>query len=88
MDTFTPGFVLQLLLAVGSAGAVYGAVRADLRNMARDIEEERRLREAHAKQADDTHHDIREEIQVLKVDLALLQGKQTLAVDLLEAIRK
>lgn len=87
MEGFTPSFVLQLLLAIGSAGAVYGAVRADLNNMARSLDEERRLREEHAKDDDETHHDLRGAIQQIKVDQARLDGKQTMAVDLLEAIR-
>lgn len=87
MDGFTPSFVLQLLLAIGSAGAVYGAVRADLNNMARSLDEERRLREQHAQETDRTHHDLRGEIQQVKIDQARLDGKQTMAIELLDAVR-
>ena len=87
MDGFTPSFVLQLLIGIGSAGAVYGAVRSDLNNMARSLDEERRLRENQARDTDETHHDLRGAIQLIKVDQARLEGKQTLAADLLEAIR-
>ena len=87
MDGFTPSFVLQLLIGVGSAGAVYGAVRSDLNNMARSLTEDRRLREEHAREDDKTHHDIRNELQQVRLDQARLDGKQTLATDLMDAIR-
>lgn len=87
MDGFTPSFVLQLLLAIGSAGAVYGAVRADLNNMARSLDEERRLREQHAQETDRTHQDLRGEIQTVKVQQARLEGKQIMATEILDAVR-
>lgn len=75
MDGFTPAFFLQVVIAVGSAGAMYGAVRADLRNMMRGIDEERRLREEHEKSDDSTHHDIRRTIQAVSNRVALLEGR-------------
>ena len=87
MDGFTPSFVLQLLIGVGSAGAVYGAVRSDLNNMARTLDEERRVRENQARDTDETHHDLRNAIQQVKIDQARLDGKQTMASDILEAMK-
>lgn len=87
MDGFTPSFFLQLVLAVGSAGAVYGAIKSDLTNTIRSLDEERRLREEHEKNDDETHHDLRGEIQDVKVRQAVLEGKQTMANDILEAVR-
>jgi len=88
MDGFTPTFFLQLLLAVGSAGAVYGAIKADLTNTIRSLDEERRLREQHEKDDDQTHHDLRGAIQEVKVKQAMLEGKQSMAVDILEAAQR
>lgn len=75
MDGFTPAFFLQVVIAVGSAGAMYGAVRADLRNMMRGIDEERRLREEHEKSDASAHHDIRGTIQAVSNRVALLEGR-------------
>lgn len=75
MDGFTPAFVLQLVVAVGSAGAVYGAIRADLNNMKRSIDEERRLREDHAKADDKSFHDIRGDVGAVSNRVATLEGK-------------
>lgn len=87
MEGFTPTFFLQLLLVIGSAFAVYGAIKADLKNTIRSLDEERRLREEHEKDDDATHHDLRGDIQEVKVKTALLEGKQIMATELMEAVR-
>lgn len=74
MDGFTPTFFLQLLIAVGSAGAVYGAIRADLNNMGTGLAEEKRLREKLASDTDASFHDVRDEVNGLGVKVATLQG--------------
>ena len=63
MDGFTPSFFLQLIIAVGSAGAVYGAIRADLNNLIRSVDQDRRLREEHAKEDNETFDELRHELQ-------------------------
>lgn len=75
MEGFTPSFFLQLVVAVGSAGAVYGAIRADLNNMKRSLDEERRLREEHSKEDDKSFHNIRGDIGTVSNRVALLEGK-------------
>lgn len=74
MDGFTPTFFLQLLIAVGSAGAVYGAIRADLNNLKNGLDEEKRLREDHAKNDDKSFHDIRDEIAGVGNRVSLIEG--------------
>lgn len=75
MDGFTPTVVLQLLLSVAAAGGVYGAIRADLNNMKRSLDEERRLREKHEADDDQTHHDIRSELQVVGNRVSVMDGR-------------
>lgn len=74
MEGFTPTFFLQLLIAVGSAGAVYGAIKADLKNLRKDLDEEKRLRESHAANDDETHHDIRGEISAVSGRVSVIEG--------------
>jgi len=75
MDGFTPTFLLQLVLVIGSSGAVYGAIRADLNNMKRSLDEERRLREKHETEDDRTHHDIRDEIASVVMKVSVMEGR-------------
>lgn len=51
MESFlSPTFILQLVIAIGSAGAVYGAIRADLRNLRERIgANEATSKEAHGR---------------------------------------
>jgi len=75
MDGFTPTFFLEVLIAVGSAGAVYGAIRADLNNLRREHDAEVKLRERHAKADDDSFHDIREDIVLVSNRVAVIEGR-------------
>lgn len=74
MDGFTPTFFLQLLIAVGSAGAVYGAIRADLNNLKRGLEEETRLREVLDHETDESLHNIRDTVNDVGLKVAALEG--------------
>lgn len=76
MDGFTPSFFLQLLIAVGSAGAVYGAIRADLNNLKRGLDEETRLREVLDKETDVSFHDLRDEVHKVGFKVASLEGER------------
>ena len=74
MDGFTPEFFLQVVIAIGSAGVMYGAVRSDLSNMRRSLDDERRLREKHEGEDDETHHDIRGELGILANRVSEIKG--------------
>lgn len=74
MDGFTPSFFLQCLIAIGSAGAVYGAIRTDLNNLKRGLEEETRLRETLDHETDDSLHDVRNSINEVGMKVAALEG--------------
>ena len=76
MDGFTPTFFLQLLIAVGSAGAVYGAIRADLSNMQFHISEEKRLREALEEKNHKRIHDVRDMLQSVNARVSFLEGME------------
>lgn len=76
MDGFSPSFFLQLVIAVGSAGAVYGAVRADLANLREKLEEETRLRENAGKETDAAIHDIRNDITGHHGRISKLEGNR------------
>lgn len=74
MDGFTPSFFLQCLIAIGSAGAVYGAIRTDLNNLRRGLDEETRLREALDRETDESFHDIRDSVNDVGLKVAALEG--------------
>lgn len=71
----TPQFVVQLLWASFTAGGVYMGVRMDLKHMHEKIDEEKRLREAHAKEDDDSFHDIRGSLQEASNRIATIEGR-------------
>jgi hypothetical protein len=75
MDGFTPTFFLEVLIAVGSAGAVYGAIRSDLTNLRRDHENEKRLREEHAATDDKSFHDIRGDVEKVSGRVYVIEGR-------------
>lgn len=79
MDGFTPSFFLQLLIAVGSAGAVYGAIRADLNNLRRGLDEETRLREELAHATDKSLHSVRGAVNEVGLKVAALEGERRAA---------
>jgi hypothetical protein len=75
MDGFTPQFVLEVLIAVGSAGGVYGAIRTDLKNQREGIAEEKRLREKLAKDTDESIHDVRSDIEGVSGRVYVIEGR-------------
>lgn len=88
MEGFTPTFFLQLVIAIGSGGIAYGVLRADLKNLIRSVDEDRRLREEHAKEDDMSFHDLRGEIQAQHGRLAKLEGQHELADKLLAVVKR
>lgn len=88
MEGFTPAFFLQLVIAIGSAGAIYGAVRADLKNLMRSVDEDRRLREKHAEDDDKSFHDIRGELSVHHGKISRLEAQHDLADKLASVMTK
>ena len=87
MDGFTPSFFLQLIIAVGSAGAVYGAIRADLNNLIRSVDQDRRLREEHAKEDNETFDELRHELQEQHGRIARMEGASDLAERLVSELK-
>lgn len=77
MDGFTPTFFLEVMIAVGSAGSVYGAIRADLTNLRREHEDEKRLREEHAVADDKSFHDIRDDLGLVSNRVAVIEGRMS-----------
>lgn len=75
MEGFTPAFFLQLLIAVGTAGAVYGAIKADLRNMHRQLEELKGDFKDHVKSDDETHHELRQADQAALGRVSTIEGR-------------
>lgn len=75
MEGFTPTFFLQLVIALVSGYGAFVAMKADLRAMFRELENEKRLREEHEKEDDKTHHDIRGELQVVGNRVSVIEGR-------------
>ena len=75
MEGFTPSFFLQLIIALGSGFGAFYAMKADLRNMFTQLENELRLREQHEKDDDRTHHDIREQLGIVANRVSNLEGR-------------
>jgi hypothetical protein len=75
MDGFTPGFFLNLVIALMSGAIAYGVLKTDLKNAIAGLEEERRLREKHEGEDDKTHHDIRGEVGAVGNRVSLLEGR-------------
>lgn len=75
MEGFTPSFFLQVIIALGSGVGAFYAMKADLKNMFRELENEKRLREEHEKDDDQTHHDIRDNLGSVSTRIAVLEGR-------------
>lgn len=75
MDGFTPTFFLNLVVALLSGAVAYGVLKTDLANTITRLTEETRLREKHEKDDDETHHDIRGDIQTVNSRVATLEGQ-------------
>lgn len=72
MDGFTPTFFLQLFIAIASGGVAYGAIRADLAEQKRRIDEEVRLRE----KLEESLHGVRSHVNTLGLKVASIEGRQ------------
>lgn len=75
MEGFTPTFFLELMVAIGSAGCVYGAIRSDLKNLRTSFADEKRLREEHAKEDDESFHGIRSDLGEVSTRVAVIEGR-------------
>lgn len=75
MDGFTPGFFLNLIIALLSGGIAYGVLKTDLKNCIAGLQKETALREKHEAEDDKTHHDIRGAVGVVSNRVALLEGR-------------
>lgn len=62
-EGFTPSFFLQLAIALLSAGAVYGAIRSDIKNLHRRLDDERETAKQHRDEDDESFRDIRDKLQ-------------------------
>lgn len=72
---FTSQFFWQFLIGAFTGGGAYMAVRLDLKHMHEKIDEEKRLREEHAKEDDESFHDIRDHLQGIHGRVSLLEGR-------------
>lgn len=75
MSEFTPGFFLNLVIALLSGGIAYGVLKTDLKNTIDGLQQETRLREKHEAEDDKTHHDIRGEVGTVSNRIAVLEGR-------------
>ena len=76
MEGFTPTFFLEVLVAVGSAGALYGIIKNDLKTMHEKIEDEKRLREMLATETYKLLHGVRDEINSVALQVAVIEGER------------
>lgn len=74
MESFTPAFFLQVVIAVGTAGAVYGAIKADLKNMHHRLSEEREARLKHEQEDDQRHGEVHNALTDLNIRVARQEG--------------
>jgi hypothetical protein len=75
MTEFTPGFFLNLIIALLSGGIAYGVLKTDLKNTIEGLQKETQLREKHEAEDDKTHHDIRGEVGSVSNRVAVLEGR-------------
>jgi len=75
LDGFTPTFFLELIIALLSAGGVYGAIRMDLKTLRERVDEERRQREAHAKEDDDCFRELRDDLGGIHGRLSVVEAR-------------
>jgi hypothetical protein len=75
MTEFTPGFFLNLIIALLSGGIAYGVLKTDLKNTIEGLQKETELREKHEAEDDKTHHDIRGEVGTVSNRIAVLEGR-------------
>lgn len=79
MDGFTPTFFLEVLIAVGSAGAMYGAIKNDLKSMHEKIATETRLREGLEAEMARSLHSIRGAVNDVGLKVAKIEGERRAA---------
>lgn len=77
MSEFTPGFFLNLVIALLSGGIAYGVLKTDLKNTIEGLLKETQLREKHEAEDDKTHHDIRGAVGTVSNRVAVLEGRLT-----------
>lgn len=87
MEGFTPTFFLQLLLVIGSAGAVYGAIKTDLKNMHYRLTEEREAAKHHREETATNFHEVRGAIHEHHGRLARVEGANDLAERVVSALK-
>jgi hypothetical protein len=75
MTEFTPGFFLNLIIALLSGGIAYGVLKTDLKNTIDGLQKETQLREKHEAEDDKTHNDIRGEVGTVSNRVAVLEGR-------------
>jgi hypothetical protein len=75
MTEFTPGFFLNLIIALLSGGIAYGVLKTDLKNCIDGLQKETQLREKHEAEDDKTHNDIRGEVGTVSNRVAVLEGR-------------
>jgi Tfp pilus assembly protein PilO len=75
MDGFSPTFFLQLIIALGSGFGAFYAMKADLKTMFRQLDEEKRLREAHSAEDDLSFQNIRTEIGEVSNRVSVMEGQ-------------
>ncbi len=88
MDGFTPSFLLQVIIAIGSGGLAYGVMRADLRNLMRSMDEERRIREEHEIEDDEIHASIRGDIVDVSNRISRIEGANDLTERLAAVLKR
>jgi hypothetical protein len=76
MEGFTPTFFLEVLVAVLTAGGTYYGIKVDLKYMHKQIEEEKELRRDLAKETVKQLHDVREEINMVALQVAVIEGER------------
>lgn len=75
MDTQLAQFILELVVALVSALGVFFTMKADMKNMWRELTEEKRLREEHAKADENSFHNIRGEVGAISNRVAVVEGR-------------
>lgn len=79
-------WLYQLGISLLSVGAMYGAIRADLNNMKRSLDEERRLREHLGDTVREAFIDLREKLGEVSNRVARNEGASDATSRLAEAL--
>lgn len=84
---FTPQFWLQVGLTLAAVAAGFGMIKAELKNIGRSLDLERKEREKHVEADDQSFHDIRDHLSSHHGRISVLEGKNDLAERIAEAVR-